>query len=122
MKIVLLIGLPGSGKTHLLDTFSDDQWAKIDDPMGTIDLPEGKDLIIADVKLIFSDVLEKAEQKLKAKYGQVEIERIYFENAPEKCLRNVAYRNDGRLVGGFIRDYAKYYNPPENALVIWQPE
>lgn len=119
--IVLVIGLPGSGKTHYLSSLSDDQWLKIDDPMENITLPiSEKNIAIADVNFIFPDVLEKAKQKLVDFYGDVVIDYVYFENNPDKCLNNAKHRNDGRKVENFIKSFHKYYNPPSNALKIWQ--
>ena len=46
-----------------------------------------------------------------------DIEWIFFENNPEKCLANVHRRDDGRKVEGLIRQLTKEYTIPIGATV-----
>jgi hypothetical protein len=127
MKIVFIIGLPGSGKTHyartlvgndvmIMDDFSknDIQFLPSENTVNT--------LVIIDPNLCNSAVLSDAINFFRARYSTADFEYIYFENAPEKALRNIQKRNDNRPVAGFIQMNTKIYNPPAGALSIWQAE
>jgi RNase adaptor protein for sRNA GlmZ degradation len=120
MKVKLIIGLPGSGKTFYLNSL-DDSWHKIDDIKNVNELPFDKDKIaIADPHFCIDTVREKAKKTISNIYEDVEFEYIFFENDKEKCIKNVEYRNDGRNVMQFIEILYKSYNPPMNSIKIWQ--
>ena len=122
-KVVVIIGLPGCGKTHLLKSYVD--YVQFDD----IKLEQRKQLINAlmqDQNVVIADpflCIPTNQQKcaeLLEQYDK-EIEWIYFANDPEACLINVRYRNDGRAVEQFISMLTKTYEPGPNARSIWQP-
>lgn len=118
-KIKLIVGLPGSGKTYYMNQLDGH---KIDDPKIGQEFPIlDQDILITDPNFCDEKTLNKAIKKLNSIYPDTEIELIYFENKPEKCLRNVEYRDDGKEVSQFIKHYSSIYNPPKNVLEIWQP-
>ena len=129
MKITMIVGPPGAGKTFLGNTMKDIfNIPFIDDISipGQLDLFEynlklGKDVIIADVFFCLEAERLKAVNFIHKLIQNVEIEWIYFENDPEKCLKNVKQRADGRAVEGLIRHLTKEYKIPENveAKEIW---
>lgn len=123
MRIYLLVGLPGSGKTYNMEKIRQfDSGTVIDDPRDYHSFPDAplKDnLIIADPYFCMEATLNVAIDILRMKYPGTEIEVMYFENNPEVARANVAYRNDGREVDGFITLLSQYYNPPENAYKIF---
>lgn len=120
MKITLIIGLPGSGKTHLANTICN---VVIDDITSLTQLPVDVDeFVITDVNFCDASMINRAENILYKWYGDVEIKRIYFENDSTKARKNVEYRNDGRKVEGTIRRFEKIYNPPTDVHLIWQPD
>ena len=127
MKITLIIGLPGSGKTFLAKKLGqEDGTIVIDDIVGIEQLPDNaQNLIITDVNFCDETILHRALHKLYQKYRNPDIRCIYFENNPEKCRRNVLYRNDGRNVEGTIERFTKVYHPDprlDTVIPIWQPE
>jgi GTPase SAR1 family protein len=126
VKIICIVGLPGSGKTHLanrlavessnivmvLDDFS--QTTKI--------LPQTRcDLIITDPHFCVTEDRRNADQTIRETYPGAEIEWLFFENNEIKCIINAERRNDGRDVRGTIKRYAKIYQIPEgvNQIEIW---
>ena len=128
VKIICIVGLPGSGKTWLARDLSySDEYTKIFD-----DIREGEFdriltaakiyelIIITDVNFCDSKIRVKAEEKLKS-LGRVEW--IFFENNIDKCRKNIEYRDDGRLVEGTLDRFGKIYVVPPNVtpLEIWQP-
>lgn len=120
-EITLIIGLPGSGKSFLINKeFNSSEFTVIDDPMKPDDIPLSFDnhLVIADCRLCRSNVLDSFYPFAKKRFGDVKINTIYFENNPEQCLKNVIYRNDGRVVEPTIRHMTKTYNIPSNERII----
>ena len=124
MKIVLIVGLPGSGKTYLANFLADmcEYMSVVDDITSLDQLPESGDIAITDVNFCDSKILEKAIDMLHEKYSNAMVVVMYFENNPDAARRNVAYRNDGRNVEGTIRRFEKIYNPPDETRKIWNPK
>lgn len=115
MKIILIVGLPASGKTTLIKNMK----GHIFDDINTLDgLPKilNKDLIIADVNFCVTEIRNKAVSILQGMYPNTEIEYIFFENNPEKCFENVKKRNDNREVYGLILTYSKIYKIPKDVI------
>lgn len=124
-KATLIIGLPGSGKTHLaqeLQATSIIAPMMIDDPV-LVDLTKLNnivDVIVTDPHLCNPRIRQNAIDTF-AKRGY-EIEFIFFENDVEKCIKNVAYRADGRIISAEGM-HSFFYTIPEDVkpLKIWQP-
>ena len=121
-EVVLVIGLPGSGKTVLLDYYKKHpliDYVIYDDWMEwTVDVDREKDFkddvrydeLIDDIKkgntAVISSVnfcspkeLLNAEYYLKLEFNEIKIQRIYFENNLENSILNIEYRdrkNGGR--------------------------
>lgn len=124
-KIILLIGLPGAGKTtlgnSLLSNYNKNEALFIDDiGMVTNNAKEYlgklkgdlKALIISDVFFCDSKVLNSAIYLLKELFPNSNIEKIYFENNKEKCLKNIAQRKamgDTRKVENLVKLLSKKY-------------
>lgn len=127
-RVVCYVGLPGSGKSYIArEHFMalGDQGCLFDDIQSLDVLPENgeyEEIGITDPNFCFSSVRARADEILSEKYDN--IEWIFFENAPEKCLKNVSWRNDGRKVDKFILNVSKEYFIPSNIvpLEIWQPK
>lgn len=139
MKITMLVGLPGSGKTTLGDQMvGDDPNAEtvtadpntifLDDitVIGGIDeLKEAiafgwENIIVSDVFLCRPIDRDNAVRWLEKNAEGYEVEWIYFENAPDKCRANVRRRNAGgdpRKVGELINELTKFYVIPKGATV-----
>ena len=116
MQIILIIGLPGSGKTYLANQLSG---VIIDDIISIDQLPDIVDkLIITDVNFCDASILEQAKEILRKCYKDVEIKCIYFENNATAARKNIKRRNDGRNVEGTIRRFESIYKPPNNVKII----
>ena len=128
MKLVVLIGLPASGKSYLgRQMIENNKKAVFIDDVSMVGIKELEKVIenggFSDI--IMSDVFlcrEKDRQtfvKWISKYD-FEIEWIFFENAPEKCLKNIKIRNnngDVRKVEGLIYFLSKEYKIPCGVIV-----
>ena len=118
-KAVLIIGLPGSGKTHLAKTKYVD-YTLLDDPnvLPTMSGILFKNIVVADPHLCKESVRNSCIRFFED-VGYI-VECIYFENNPDKCRRLIEMRNDDRVIGDFK---AYNYSIPEGVvpLEIYQP-
>lgn len=125
-EIILIIGLPGSGKSYFLENEIPSTYFKVDDPNTLKEKYDFKkvnaDLIaVADPLLSRKEVLENAIKYFNDIFPEHEIKKVYFENNLEKCLNNIKHRDDGRDIRATLNNLSKIYQPPEDALEIWQP-
>lgn len=130
MNIILIIGLPGSGKTHLGQKLQCElpKSLFIDDASSTLfnyeiwnlaNSCDYENIILADCYLCISAHLEAALNM----FINHNVTRIYFENNPEQCLKNVQNR-DNRNVDGWIKYLAVEYIIPHNVnmIPVYKPE
>lgn len=124
--IHLVIGLPGSGKSYYIAHSRLAAIPCFDDLTDTLLLPSAnstvREFAIVDVNFCDAEILAKAENVFLNVYGSVTFHYHYFENDPAKCRVNVARRADGRNVEGTIRRFSPIYNPPTDAMKIWNGE
>ena len=129
MKVILIVGLPGSGKTHLARKLVQNQGLKLFDDIDSLDqlfcaLKNQESCIITDPNLCDPSIRAKALKILKENFEELTLEWIFFKNDPESCRKNVAFRNDGRDVEATIKRFSKVYEVPEGvqSLDIWNSE
>lgn len=133
LKVILIIGLPCSGKTHLANMLLGKhwKWVLIDDPkyfkkVEDVIWTATDTVIITDPNFCIRENRLAAIRKLK-EIRDVDIDFIYFENNPKKCIKNLKYRQlngDERDVLNSIFLYSKKYTIPEGMEIvnIWQDE
>lgn len=135
MKITMLVGLPGSGKSTFGNKIINNETNVIflDDITvigGIKELNKAvefgwENILVADVFLCRPIDRNKAINWLNKNAKNYEVEWIYFENAPEKCYANVLRRNangDSRKVNELIRELTKLYVIPDDVkpLAVWE--
>jgi len=123
-KVLFLVGLPGSGKTHYIESHFEElrDYTVLDDTshsfnkeslVGTI---QNHPLIVIADPFLCRGIFREAAKRLFANFEQT---WIFFENSPEICFANVAYRNDGRHVSeSFIKSLSREYEIPTDAFVV----
>src|SRR4051812_2697359 len=99
-KAVLIIGLPGSGKTYLAkERYVPVGYILIDDPKELPELKVKGDVVVTDPHLCKKSIRDNCI-KFFENLGY-SVECIYFENCETKCKKLIALRNDGRVIESF---------------------
>jgi hypothetical protein len=121
MKIILLVGLPGSGKTtygqSLGFPFIDDLIQNGGfDALHRID-PSVKTLVVSDSGFIWLKATKIFLEVARAILPVTEVGYVVWENDPVTCYENVVRRNDGRIISKpAIEQMSKTYVYPEGAI------
>jgi|SRR5450432_2273365 predicted kinase len=116
-KLIIVVGLPGASKSTLLERKSSSLTAMcIDDFHANaindsslvrdsrhfarmIDaLQTGHDCMITDIAFCEQHRRELLSDTVSRELGAVLVEWIFFENAPDKCIRNIRERNRPSLI------------------------
>jgi len=116
-NLIIIVGLPGSGKTFMSETFPD--YTIIDDYYCTYYtcqlnevLAQYPKVIINDPRfcneLKFTNIIEEAKKVL----AEEQIFYIFFENDVQQCLVNLRERIDNKKdVICFVNKMTNKYNP-----------
>lgn len=125
-NVLMVVGLPGSGKTTYVKNLPDSGYAFFDDPavseenMGKVKkaVSEGLDVVITDVYCLSQNAREKAEKVLRYA-GAKCVTWLFFDNNPDACINNVRRRNDGRSISEHtVRSMSAKYVIPHGAVVL----
>lgn len=133
-EITIIIGLPGSGKsTYLTQKYMDeivfDDYHKYNKKSFEKSiyysdflkaLKKEKDIILSDISYCRSGKLKEVENKIRELKNNIKLTRVYFENNPELCKKNVLYRNrkSSGLEIELIDKLSQCYLIPKNAAPI----
>jgi hypothetical protein len=143
VKLTVVVGLPGSGKSRLLDGLRESCHGVVADdyhaaphggspevtasrhyPALVAALRVGLDCAIADIAFTDTGRRLELDRVIRADVAGVSIEWVYFENDLEACLANVGRR--GRESRAEEEEMARWLAPwyfvPEGvaALPVWQ--
>ena len=126
-KLIILVALPGSGKTYWAKSNIPSDGMFIDDINDIKQLIEAsvnyKTILMADPHLCNDRVREIAKSKIMGLFPNLIVEWVYWENAPDKAWKNVCNRNDEREISeAFIKTLAKSYNPPTIDHPVWSKD
>lgn len=121
LEIIIVVGLPGSGKTtYVQNTYNQDNILIIDDfnnnQAKICELKKYHEkLVIIDPLLCLSFInkekVEEMFQKLVEKDFLANFSWHVFENNLESCLENIKNRDDRVISKGFVIDLSREYNP-----------
>lgn len=118
MRIVLIAGLPASGKTHYARSLGG---ILIDDPQeGFSEFPDLHDcdlLVVTDPYFCMTLLRSYAEKLMLARYPEADIEWVFFENDPEQCQINARSRPN-KPVSKFIDQLSDNYTVPVGAMTV----
>ena len=116
LKAVLIVGLPGSGKTTLaLNKYVPQGYTLIDDPMNreSIEAALTDKVVVTDPYFVLTDARKAAKEFFEEKGYEVEF--IYFSNDLLAAEKNCLNREDNR--GDInVRMFSKFYLIPPNQI------
>ncbi len=143
MSLVLVGGLPGSGKSYLLGEFEHKGWKIFDDFQANAindspqfdqsrrfaelitDLRSGRPCVVADIRVIHEPYRASARDALTSSLSEAAVEFHLFENDAEQCAENVR-RDAGREPSDRLRaiqHWTNQYSCPQGTRVmpVWRP-
>lgn len=115
-QIIVIIGLPGSGKSSFSENFC--QSHKIFDDFINIfysgelmdNIKNHNKVCIIDPRLCVFAIFFKYITIIEKYASRKDIQLILFENNPSQCEKNVSVRNDGRILNNTIKNYSGNYS------------
>lgn len=120
-KITIIVGLPGSGKTHLGNRLSKEMGIPFFDDCATdknswdaavAHIKSGGDCILTDPKFCRPKTMATLTTKIaEVMVGGVMYNYHYFANEPEVCIRNLQDRDERVVSDRFVRELSAEYNP-----------
>jgi predicted kinase len=122
IQFLLIVGLPGSGKTFYSRQLEGIVFDDINDLSVLKEDLQGK-ITIIDPHFCCADILARAKDILGKKYPNCKIDVTYFENDLEACWANVQRRNDNRKISySFVKSLSSDYFPPKNSRGVYKCE
>lgn len=114
-KILLIIGLPGSGKTYLSKTLKgyviyDDFISYFWNGKAKKDIKEGKNVCLIDPRLCIPEIFSQYESLFFDMTGG-DVQIVLFENDPEQCIKNKPIREKEIKKYSELYDTKIYYDP-----------
>jgi len=131
-KVTFLLGLAGSGKSHLAEDLKIKTGAKVFEGIAAPERPEclpsmvrcptdGEDCVVEEIACCHPDYREQVVTYLRSRVPSVEIEWICFENDLESANWNVRNRkNKGDVEGHLAINQRRHslYKYPDDAKII----
>ncbi len=96
MAVIGIVGLPGSGKSGVMDELQKQGYSRYNDinrdwngslPKARVEAQQGKNVAISDI--MFCD--ESWRRRLDRELG-LPVQWLFFENNPWQCAKNCLYR------------------------------
>ena len=144
-KVIILIGLPGSGKSMYLNNnqekfkkfFICDDYHKssykksryFEDSLFYNDMQKAlkkkKDILLTDIAYCKTEKLKNTEEGIKRIAKElnlkIKIDYLYFENDPEACKQNILRRNRTDRISReleYVDETSKQYAIPKDVKVL----
>jgi hypothetical protein len=135
-KVTFLLGLAGSGKSHLAKELKRTTNAEVlegvlgeHNPLGinelVVRLLEGKDCVVEEISLCFSEKRDRVVHHLQLSVPAIEIEWICFANNFQDAEWNIRHRKNKADIENHLfinKQVSPRYSYPEGAKIreIWR--
>lgn len=142
--LILLGGLPGSGKSEYLKLLKAEGWTVFDnfqkEAINNLALfrmsrhhselvqvlREGRSSVVADVRLVTAEYRADAEHTLRADLPDLKIELRIFELDQAQCAENIKNspeRHNALNRLRILREFAPQHSVPQGAVLlpVWRP-
>jgi hypothetical protein len=136
--VLLVAGLPGSGKTTLATSLEKHSWLVFDDYKAhAIDnspafsksprfvelihsIRAGRKCVVVDIDFCVPESRSEAELVLQAEVPSIRIQWVFFAKDEPTCEANIRFRNSKSINANFreLRKYSKIYTIPPHAEVL----
>ena len=119
-QLIIVIGLPGSGKTTFCQDMTNNGYLIFDDFISHFfngelieSLSAGNKLCICDPRLCIYDIFLRYMTIFEKYINKDNIQLVLFENNPKQCCLNIEIRNDNTVkkqINQTIVTYSKIYH------------
>ncbi len=117
-QVIIIIGLPGSGKTTYSDTNEELKDCIIFDDFiryfwkGYVmkSIKNNDKVCLIDPRLCMFDVFKRYISKIEKYVSRDKIKLVIFDNNPDQCLLNIKDRDNRKGIDRTILEYSKVYN------------
>jgi hypothetical protein len=142
-EIILIAGLPGSGKTEYMKARKQEGWSTVDDFKANayndssvfwhsrnyealiMALREGQRCLVADIDFCKASSRHDAEEALRTRIPDLTLSWLFFENDFHACQANISRRASPSIEDNLraLHDYHAMYKIPLGVQVIpvWKP-
>lgn len=137
-EIILIAGLPGSGKTEYMKGRQQEGWSIIDDFKANafsdssvfchsrnyealiMALREGHKYLVADIDFCKANSRHEAEAVLRTQIPELTLSWLFFENDFHACQANIRRRASRSIEDNLraLHQYSALYQIPNGAQVI----
>lgn len=142
-EIILIAGLPGSGKTTYINAREQEGWSIFDDFKANANndssafrhsrnyealvtaLREGQKCLVTDIDFCKANSRREAEAALRTQIPDLMLSWLFFENDFHACKANITRRAGPSIEDNLraLREYCALYQTPIGGQVIpvWKP-
>jgi hypothetical protein len=136
--LILLGGLPGSGKSCYLEALKNRGWKIYDDFQGNArndseffrdarrfdellgDLRPSRKCVVADIRFVHAPYRADAQRTLRTDVGPIDLQLQLFENDPAQCAQNSqrSLERDVQARLDAISHWSRHYSLPAEAILL----
>jgi hypothetical protein len=130
MRITLIVGLPGSGKSMLAQEIASRTpgTVVVDDPQAINCLDsiprDAPGAVVTHPAFCRAKARDLVKQEILRRFPDADLEWVFFANDGDQCRVNAGGRDCGRIVAGYIDLLSRHYEIPSETAVrpVYRPD